>query len=190
MLYDSFHTASLGDPTLEVELEQEKETKKVRQPKNLESWDKYWEFKGNDCSACPFLRCSNFYILLQCWRSNALPALSWLKNQMGWDDKSLQSYSFSCPWIQVSNSLIANLRTGDRLLRLQSKKTLKHNMTLSNSYMTNLRYAYCLSAACDPFFPVLLVLPALLVLHHYLFYGSEMLLDVFIAFIIYWISVY
>lgn len=36
VLDDSFHTASLEDPTLEVELEQEKETKKVRQPKNLE----------------------------------------------------------------------------------------------------------------------------------------------------------
>lgn len=186
MLYDSFHTASLGDPTLEVELEQEKETKKVRQPKNLESCDKYWEWLI--CMSF-FEMFFYFYILLRCWRSNALLAFSWLEDQMGWDGKSLKSYSFSCPWIQVSNSLIANLRTGDRLLRLQSKKTLKHNMTLSNSYMTNLRYAYCLSATCNPFFPVLFVLSALLVLHLYSFYESKMLLDVFIAFIIYWISV-
>lgn len=40
---------------------------------------------------------------------------------------------------------MANLRTGDRVLRLQSKKQFKHNVHLSNSYMTNLRYCYSLS---------------------------------------------
>ncbi|CAM6018113.1 unnamed protein product [Sphagnum balticum] len=40
---------------------------------------------------------------------------------------------------KVLESVVANLRTGDCVLRLQSKKLLKHNMALTNSYMTNLR---------------------------------------------------
>jgi hypothetical protein len=66
-LCHSFHANSVGDPTLEVELEQGREAKKVLE------------------------------------------------------------------------SVVANLRTGDCVLRLQSKKLLKHNMALTNSYMTNLR---------------------------------------------------
>jgi hypothetical protein len=63
----SFHAESLGDPTLEVELEQDREARKVLE------------------------------------------------------------------------SVVTNLRTGDCVLRLQSKKILKHNVALTNSYVTNLR---------------------------------------------------
>jgi hypothetical protein len=62
-----FHAESLGDPTLEVELEQDREARKVLE------------------------------------------------------------------------SVVTNLRTGDCVLRLQSKKILKHNVALTNSYVTNLR---------------------------------------------------
>ncbi|KAG0585344.1 hypothetical protein M758_2G004000 [Ceratodon purpureus] len=62
-----FHSASIGDPTLEVELEHESETKKI------------------------------------------------------------------------SETFLANLRTGERLLRLQSKNVINDSVAFSNTYITNLR---------------------------------------------------